>query len=365
MLTNGTFFLPGPTEVRPGLLQLMAQPMMPHRSAQFEAIYAQCDMGMRRIFRTERPVYLCTSSATGMMEAGIRAAPPGTVLSLVMGAFSERFAQVATSCGRTVVRDDVTPGMNHSAERVYALVQASGATVVTVAQSETSTGALNDIEAIARAVHAAGAVILVDSVTGCGGTAIDADAWKLDFVFTGSQKALALPPGLALAVASRAFIEQAAHNPDRGTYFDLVEIDAYAAKHQTPQTPVISLFYALAAQVEAIAQEGLDARWARHREMQSITIDWVAGLARDVDPAFGVLAAAGGRSPTVTCITLPARLTGPGVAAEVAKTGYMVGSGYGALRDRTIRVGHMGDHTPEGLVRFLAVLRDVLVRQLA
>ena len=365
MLTNGTFFLPGPTEVRPEILQQMARPMMPHRSAGFERIYEQCDQGMRKIFRTTRPVYLGTSSATGMMEAAIRSAPPGTVLSLVMGAFSERFAQVAGSCGRTVVRDDVTPGMHHTAERVYALVQASGAKVVTVAQSETSTGAFNDIEAIARAVHAAGAVILVDSVTGCGGAPIDADAWKLDFVFTGSQKALALPPGLALAVASQSFIEQASANPDRGTYFDLVEIDAYAAKNQTPQTPAISLFYALAAQVEAIAAEGLEARWARHRAMQAITIDWVETMAREVDPAIGVLAAADGRSPTVTCVTLPAALTGPAVAAAVSATGYMIGAGYGALRDRTIRVGHMGDHTPEGITRVLGVVREVITTLLA
>jgi aspartate aminotransferase-like enzyme len=364
MLTNGTFFLPGPTEVRPEILQQMARPMMPHRSATFERIYEQCDHGMRSIFRTTRPVYLGTSSATGMMEAGIRSAPPGTVLSLVMGAFSERFAHVAGSCGRTVVRDDVAHGMHHTPERVYALVQASGAAAVTVAQSETSTGAFNDIEAIARAVHAAGAVILVDSVTGCGGAQLEADAWKLDFVFTGSQKALALPPGLALAVASQSFIDAAASNADRGAYFDLVEIDAYAAKNQTPQTPVISLFYALAAQVDAIANEGLEQRWVRHLAMQSITIEWVQAMTRELDPALTVLAASDGRSPTVTCIALPASLTGPGVAAGVAEQGYMIGSGYGALRDRTIRVGHMGDHTPEGLTKFLSVVREVIATQL-
>ncbi|MCC7053379.1 MAG: alanine--glyoxylate aminotransferase family protein [Gemmatimonadaceae bacterium] len=364
MLTNGTFFLPGPTEVRPEILQEMARPMMPHRSAGFEQIYARCDNGMRPIFRTTRPVYMSTSSATGLMEAAIRSAPPGTVLSLVMGAFSERFAQVAGSCGRTVVRDDVPPGMHHTAERVYALLQASGAKVVTVAQSETSTGAFNDIEGIARAAHAHGAVILVDSVTGCGGAPLETDAWQLDFVFTGSQKALALPPGLALGVASQAFIESAAANADRGTYFDLVEIDNYAAKHQTPQTPAISLFYALAAQVAAISDEGIAQRAARHREMQAITIAWAEQLSRELDPALGVLAVADGRSPTVTCVTLPATLTGPGVAAGVAAAGYMIGSGYGALRDRTIRIGHMGDHTPEGVTRVLGVVRDVITRQL-
>ncbi len=360
MLTNGTFFLPGPTEVRPEILQQLTRPMLPHRGAAFEAIYARCDAGLRTIFRTARPVYIASASATGLMEGAIRCAPPGVVLALVNGAFSERFADVATSCGRTVVRDIVPPGMHHTAVQVAALLASSGAHVVTLTHSETSTGAMNDIKAIAPVVRAAGAVILVDSVTGLGGAQLETDAWALDFVFTGSQKALALPPGLALAVASANFIAAAAHNTDRGTYFDLVEFEKYAVKNQTPNTPAISLFYALADQVEAIAAEGMDSRWARHLAMQRMTVQWAETLSRDVDPAFGVLAPASGRSPTVTCITLPSTLTGSAVAAAVSAEGYVIGTGYGALRDRTIRIGHMGDHTEQGLSGCLRVARGVM-----
>ena len=220
---------------------------------------------------------------------------------------------------------------------------------------------MNDIAAIVPVVHAAGAVILVDSVTGIAGAELETDAWQLDFVFTGSQKALALPPGLALGVASAAFIAAAAHNLDRGTYFDLVEFEKYAVKNQTPNTPAISLFYALAEQVEAIVAEGIEARWARHLAMQALTIAWAERLAAEVNPAFGVLAPASGRSPTVSCITLPAAIAGTAVAASVARRGYVIGAGYGALRDRTIRIGHMGDHTVSGLTACLAVVREVLV----
>jgi aspartate aminotransferase-like enzyme len=365
MLSHGTFFLPGPTEVRPEILRELARPMLPHRSKEFEAIYARCDAGLRPIFRTSRPVYLVSASATGLMEGAVRCAPPGVVLSLVNGAFSERFADVAVSCGRTVVRDTVPLGMHHTPEQVTRLLHATGADVVTLTHSETSTGALNDIQSIARVVHAHGAVILVDSVTGVGGATLEADAWQLDFVFTGSQKALALPPGLALGVAQRAFIDAARSNPDRGTYFDLVEFDKYAARNQTPNTPAIPLFYALAAQVEAIAVEGMESRWARHLEMQAMTADWVATLHAAHGEEFGILAPVSGRSPTVTCITLPRGLSGTAVAADVARSGYVIGPGYGELRDRTIRIGHMGDHTPSGLSRCLAAVGETLRKLLS
>ncbi len=364
MLTNGTFFLPGPTEVRSEILAELTRPMLPHRGAAFEALYARCDAGLRPIFRTARPVYIASASATGLMEGAIRCAPAGTVLALVNGAFSERFAQVAISCGRNVVRDDVALGQHHEPERVESLLRDSGATVVTLAHSETSTGALNDIEALARVVHAHGAVILVDSVTGLAGAPIETDAWDLDFVFTGSQKAIALPPGLALGVASESFIRAAEANSNRGTYFDLVEFEKYAVKRQTPNTPAISLFYALAAQVEAIATEGIESRWDRHRSMQAMTLAWVDHLATTIDAAFAPLAPASGRSPTVTCITLPAALTGTAVAAGVAERGYVIGAGYGPLRDRTIRIGHMGDHTEAGLKRCLVEVEAVLASQL-
>ncbi|HYW51454.1 MAG TPA: alanine--glyoxylate aminotransferase family protein, partial [Gemmatimonadaceae bacterium] len=362
---DGTFFLPGPTEVRPEILREMARPMLPHRSAAFEAEYARCDAGLRQVFRTARPVYIASASATGLMEGAIRCAPHGVVLSLVNGAFSERFAQVAASCGRSVVRDDVALGLHHTPQQVASLLESSGARVVTLTHSETSTGALNDIEAIARVVHAAGAVILVDSVTGVAGGRLETDAWNIDFAFTGSQKALAIPPGLALGVASQAFIDGAASNADRGTYFDLVEFEKYAVKNQTPNTPAISLFFALAAQMDCIAAEGMDARWARHLAMQSVTLAWVDELRAAVDPSFDVLAPVSGRSPTVTCVTLPEGLSGTRVAAGVAKAGFVIGAGYGALRDTTIRIGHMGDHTERGLSRCLDVVRGVLIEQLS
>src|SRR5204862_1033705 len=180
---------------------------------------------------------------------------------------------------------------------------------VTVVHSETSTGALQDVRGITGLARDAGAVCRVDSVTGIGGVQLEFDEWELDFALTGSQKALALPPGLAFAAATPAFIESARATARRGLYFDLVEFDAYGAKNQTPNTPAINLFYAAAVQLPAIVAEGMEARRARHQRMAEMTYAWVNDLRQKHGDAFGVLAREGARTPTVTSITIPATFT--------------------------------------------------------
>ena len=364
----GTFFLPGPTEVRPAVLAAMLQPMIPHRGASFEALYARCDAGLRRVFGTERPVYLSSSSATGLMEGAVRAAPAGPMLAVVTGAFSERFADIARACGRTVQVLDVVWGRAADPDDVARALDAGAPgggrfAAVTVVHSETSTGALTDVRAVAAVARARGAACLVDSVTGIGGAELHADAWQLDFVLTGSQKALALPPGLAFGVASAEFIATAAARPARdaarGRYLDLVEFEAYAPKHQTPNTPALSLFYALEAQLAAMdACEPIEARWARHAAMAEQMWAWVDARAERF--GIGVLAPHGERSPTVTAVTLPAALDSARVVRAVAERGYVIGAGYGRLRATTFRVGHMGDHTPATLAGCLAACDDAL-----
>jgi aspartate aminotransferase-like enzyme len=146
-------------------------------------------------------------------------------------------------------------------------------------------------------------------------------------------------------------MKTAAAAPARGLYFDLVEFEQYARKHQTPNTPALPLLYALDVQLAHIVAEGVEARWARHDAMARRTWAWAAGLGV---AGMGVLAPEGARSPTVTAVTLPVGLTGPVMAERVARQGYVVGSGYGKLRETTFRIGHMGDHTVAGLEGCLA-----------
>src|ERR687893_1483204 len=248
----GTFFLPGPTEVRPEVLAAMTRPMIGHRGAVFEELFSRIQSGLRHVFRTKRPVYVSTSSATGLMEASVRCAPPGAILSLVNGAFSERYARIAQACLRETDVLDVPLGQTFRLGEVEARLAEKRYAAVTVVHSETSTGVLTDVRAVSDLAHRYGAMCLVDSVTGVAGVPLEFDGWGMDFVLTGSQKALALPPGLAFAAASAEYVEQAKGVPDRGAYFDVVEFEKFAAKHQTPNTPALPLLYALDAQLESI-----------------------------------------------------------------------------------------------------------------
>ncbi|MEP6764730.1 MAG: alanine--glyoxylate aminotransferase family protein [Gemmatimonadaceae bacterium] len=359
MSNFGTFFLPGPTEVRREILSSMLQPMLPHRGPAFESLYARLQEGLRPIFRTTRPVYVSSSSATGLMEAAIRCAPGGPILALVNGAFSERFSAIAEACGREVQIESCKWGEVVALDAVEAALKSRRFAAVTVVHSETSTGALTDLQSLAALVHQHDALLIVDSVTGIAGAPVETDAWSLDFVLTGSQKALALPPGLAFGVASERFINTMAQ-PSRGLYFDLVEFEQFAHKNQTPSTPALSLMYAAEAQCQAIAKEGIERRWARHVSMMEHMHSWVMEARQQTGLALDVLAPLESRSPTVTAVTLPVTISGDAVARAVSERGFVIGSGYGQLKKSTFRVGHMGDHTVDGLAHCLDAVTEAL-----
>jgi aspartate aminotransferase-like enzyme len=349
----GTFFVPGPTEIRPELLAQMTRPIIGHRGKAFEGMFARIEAGLRDVLLTARPVYVGATSATGFMEMAIRNAPAGKILSLVNGGFSERFAKVAEACARSVERVVVPWGGTADLNAVEHALAADRYAAVTVAHSETSTGVLTDVRAVAELAHRYGAMAIVDSVSGAGGAELTVDAWGLDFVLTGSQKALALPAGLAFAVASTDYVERAKQVKDRGFYFDVLQYESFAAKNQTPSTPATSLLYALEAQMGDIGREGIERRWERHIAMRDATLEWVRVCAdrRGID--LGVVAAEGAQSPTVTAVRLPAGLAAKDVREAIAARGFTVGGGYGQLSETTIRIGHMGDHSVDGVRRCL------------
>lgn len=357
----GTFFLPGPTEVRPAVLAAMQRPMMAHRGAAFEALFATLQTGLRDVFRTRRAVFVSSSSGTGLMEAAVRCARPGPLLALVNGSFSDRFARIARACEREVDVLDAPPGGTVPLDVVERCLRARRYSALTVVHSETSTGALTDVRAVGALARAHDVLSLVDSVSGIGGAPVESDAWELDFVLTASQKALALPPGLAFAVASERYMSHAASAPARGLYFDIPAFGAAAARGQTPNTPALSLLYALERQLADIAADGgAEARWARHDELAAATWRWADGLAASVHPQLGALAAPGARSPTVTAITLPASVDSEAVVSAIEARGFVVGTGNGATRHTTFRIGHMGDHTLPSLQRCLDACTDAL-----
>lgn len=349
----GTFFIPGPTEVRQEVLAAMAKPMIPHRSSEFEQLFERLQAGLKYVFQTDRPVYVIAASATGMMEAGVRCSRTGPILSLVNGAFSERFAHIAEMCGRQVDRYEVGWGSVHNESRLEDHLTDRSYAAVTVVHSETSTGALNDIRLLSDIAHSHGVSCLVDSVSGLGGAEVQTTEWRLDYVLTGSQKAFALPPGLAFSTASAEFIESARQSEARGVYFDLVEMDSFAARGQVPTTPAVSLMYALDVQLEAIQHEGIENRWKRHSTMSEMTSEWLDKCRRSGIDLKNIVDLEL-RSPTVSAIELPKELSTDEFLEKVATRGIRVASGYGKLKSNTFRIGHMGDHSPATLERCLA-----------
>jgi aspartate aminotransferase-like enzyme len=354
----GRFFLPGPTEVRPEVLRAMLRPMIGHRVPEMEELMGYIQPRLRYIFQTERPVYVSASSATGLMEGAVRNGARGRVLCLVNGAFSDRFYRIALANGFEADALEVPWGQAHTPDIVEDALRRGGYDAVTVVHSETSTGALNPIRELAQVVHAAGdVVILVDSVSGLAGAPAYADEWGLDFILTGSQKCFALPPGLAFGVAQPNLLARAEARRDRGVYFDFLEFEKNLQHNQTPNTPAVSLMYALAVQADAMQRETNERRWERHAEMARRTVAWVADMnARGV--ALEILAPEGYRSPTVTTIRPPEGWTGPRVAAAARERGFSIATGYGKLRESTFRIGHMGDHTLEELDALLEALED-------
>ncbi len=360
----GRFYLPGPTEVLPEILAAQNRPMMGHRGAGTEALLGGIEGPMKAVFRTENPVLIAAASATGFMEAAIRNGVRKKVLCLVNGAFSKRFANIAAACDKQVHIAEIPLGETAEADQVRKLIKETGADAVTIVHSESATGALAPLAEVAKAVREFDDVmLLVDAVTSMGATPVETDAWGLDFVLTGSQKAFALPPGLAFGVPSARLLERAKTLPGRGIYFDLVPYDTEIRKRQTPYTPALSLIYALDAQLRRIAANGgIEGRWARHEAMQQRVERWV----KEKGAAMGgldFLPKAGRRSWTVSCLKLPAgELTGGAVAKRMESRGITIGAGYRALKDTTFRIGHMGDHTVEGLENVLANLEEVLHR---
>jgi aspartate aminotransferase-like enzyme len=364
MYEFGRFFLPGPTEVRPEILQAMTRPMIGHRGAEMSRLLAACDPVLRAVFRTTRPVYVSSSSATGLMEGAIRNGVRRRALGLVNGAFSERFRDLLPDCGREHESYEVPAGEAHDPDELRRRLLAGGFDAVTLVHSETSTGVLNPLPELAQAVRDAERVtgeeilILVDGVTSVAGALVEMDAWGIDFLLTGSQKALALPPGLALGAASERMMARAATLTGRGQYFDLIEFDRMWEKHQTPNTPALSLIYALVAQCERISAEGVEARARRHAEMTRRTLEWVEANASRW--GFSLFAPAGARTPTVTTIRVDGPVPAPEIVKRLAERGWTVGGGYGALKQATFRIGHMGDHTLEGLEALLAATEEIL-----
>ncbi len=333
----------------------MTRPLISHRGPEMAALLERIQPSLQQVFRTSRPVMVATSSSTGLMEAAVLAGVQQRVLVVVGGFFGERFAQVAEACGKEVVRVMIPEGSGIEVSQLARFFDGPEVDAVALVHSETSTGALAPLREIATEVRRrADVMLLVDAVSSVGGLPVETDAWGLDFVFTGSQKALALPPGLAFGVASRRLMERARANGGRGWYFDLVKLEAAAIESMPTQTPAVSLLFALDRQLARIeAAGGIEARWARHALMRERVERWC-----DDGSGYALLAPPGRRSWTVSALRLPPGRDAYALVARLAAQGFTVTTGLPPLDRDVIRIGHMGEVTPAELDVLLAALSD-------
>jgi aspartate aminotransferase-like enzyme len=349
-------FIPGPVAVSEKTLRAMAQPMIGHRSADFVALYQGLQPDLQALFGTKDPVYLSTSSAWGAMEGAIRNVTRSKVLNCMNGAFSDKWNDVAIRCAKQATALRFEWGQPVDPEAVRRELGKGGYDSVTLIHNETSTGCMSDLPAIMAVLRQFPEVIsIVDVVSSFSALAIPKDSLGVDIMITGSQKALALPPGLSLVSVSKRALERAASVPERGYYFDLLEFQKNHENGMTPSTPVIPLIYALKSKLEDIGAEGLEARYARHARLNKAVREW--GLSR----GFRLFPKEGHGSVTLNCFA-----NGPGydlpALNKVLKSKHqlVIDGGYGKLKGKTCRISNMGDETDASIAALVAALESAL-----
>jgi predicted phosphoserine aminotransferase len=349
-------FVPGPVDVDDEILQAQARPMMPHRSKEFEEIFRRASEKAQKLFSTQNRVFLSASSGTGFQEAAIRNLVDKKVLSCVNGAFADRWYDVAMSNGKEVEKLAFEWDQPVEPDRVAATVKSGGFEALTVVHNETSTGVQNPVKEVAEAVHAVApdTLILVDAVSSLSGVKIETDAWGLDMVLTSSQKAIALPPGLALAAVSDRAMEKAKAVENRGWYFDLLRLEKHRTKDSSPATPAMPLVFALDRQLDRIFDEGLENRFARHSAMAKHVHEWA-----DAN-GLSMYAPEGFRSQTVTTIKNERDIDIADLNAFLKKRGMRIANGYGPLKNITFRIAHMGEIQLSDLDELFAAMEEYL-----
>jgi len=349
-------FAPGPVDVSPETFAAMSHRMIGHRGKDFEELYASLQPGLRSIFGTTRPVFLSTSSAWGIMEGALRNLVRRKVLCLCCGAFSDKWLDVARRLGYDAEELRVEWGEAIDPEAVRAKLDEGGFDTVTFIHSETSTGVLNDLVGVARVVKSfPDTMLVVDTVSSLSTVPIDCDAIGADVTLAGVQKALALPPGLSLFTVSEAAMERAEGTADRGYYFDFLEFAKNHAKHNTPSTPSISILFGLQYILGRIAEEGLEARFARHAETNAMVHEWGARH------GFELFAPEGYRSKALTCFRTPDSLDlGAFIKDLKQRHNLLINGGYGKIKGLTFRISNMGDETRETVQQLIDAMDEVL-----
>ncbi|MEY2505826.1 MAG: hypothetical protein QOH01_155 [Verrucomicrobiota bacterium] len=355
-MSHDKLFIPGPVEVSAETWAAFAKPMIGHRSEAFRALYRSIHPRLQTLFGTRQPVFLSTSSAWGVMEAAIRNLVSRRVLNCMCGAFSDKWLDVSRRCGKEADPLQVDWGRHIDPAALDEKLATGDFDTVTLIHNETSTGLMNPLQEICEVVRKYPEVALVvDTVSSFSAVPIAMDELGIDVLLTGSQKALALPPGFSLfAVSEKAFV-RAEKQKDRGYYFDFLEFKKNQTDDMTPTTPSIAHIHALESKLDDIFAEGLTNRYARHSRTNALVHDWVRNR------GFDFFADENYRSKTLTCVKNTRGIDVPQLARDLREKHHLViDAGYGKIKGQTFRLSNMGDETEETVAHLLACLEDCL-----
>lgn len=355
-------FIPGPTIVSEDVLKELSRPMISHRSKAASELQKRISDNLQKVLFTDNRILLSTSSGSGLMEGAIRSCTAKRAAVFSVGAFGDKWFKMAKTNGVPADKFSSVMGQPTTPEMVDEALSTGKYDLVTVTHNETSAGIQNPVEEIAEVMKKYPDVVwCVDAVSSAAGSKIETDKLGIDVLITSTQKALALPPGMAIAAVSKKAYERTAEVEHRGLYFDLRNLWDFIDKknYQYTSTPCLTLMYGLDRQLEHIVnEEGIEARFARHEEMAKWTRAWA-------DEHFAVYPNRNHLSKTLTVIDSHIKATGEmmdikALNAFLAERNMTVGNGYGDLKDKTFRIAHMGELTIPDLQEVTAAIEEFI-----
>ena len=352
---NLKLFIPGPVDVAPDVLEKLATPQIAHRSKTATELQKRISEKLQQLMYTNQTIILSTSSGSGIMEMAIRSFTKKRAAVFSVGAFGDRWFEMAESndIPADVIRPE--PGIAVKPEMVDNVLATGKYDVVTITHNETSSGLMNPVFEIGEVVKKYPDVLyLVDAVSSLGGAKVEVDKCGIDICLSSTQKCLGLPPGLSVASVSDKAIERANEVAFKGFYLNLSNIVKRVKKdYQYPSTPVTPLMWALDYQLDKILeQEGLDNRFERHEHLANIVREWA-------EEHFELFAENGYRSNTVTTILNTKGYNVSDLNKQLMERGYMISNGYGELKDKAFRIAHMAERQEHDLRALLKEIEDI------
>ena len=351
---------PGPTPVPPEVLAAGAQPVIHHRGPDFRALMLRALGRLQEVCRTRNDVLLFTASGTAAFESAVvnLLSPGERVLAVMAGEFGERWATLARAYEVDIHELRYAWGETPRAEDVRARLEETGARTVFLVHSETSTGVVSDVQALARVAHDAGALVVVDAVSSLGAVPLETDAWGLDVVVAGSQKALMTPPGLSLVTVSDAAWESSRSASLPRFYLDWERMRASLETGSTPFTPAVTIVAGLDVALGLLLEEGLDAAFARHAALGRACREGVKAMGLELFSPDEE------RSAVVTAIITPEGVDAKELVLELRdRFGITVAGAHGELGTRMFRIGHIGYYDVLDITTALTAVETLLVER--